>query len=56
MRKLTLQLDELAVESFPTAGIDGEAGTVQANEVPTPPYYTCPPKTRLTDCPCTPVF
>ncbi|HEU0302871.1 MAG TPA: hypothetical protein VFR37_25645 [Longimicrobium sp.] len=57
MNKLTLRIDELAVESFPTAEIDREDGTVHGQEmVPTPPYYTCPPKTRLTDCPCTPVF
>ena len=57
MKKLALHLDELAVESFPTAERITETGTVQGNEAaPTPPYLTCPPKTRLTDCPCTPVF
>jgi hypothetical protein len=55
MNKLRLQVEELAVESFPTSDAEGLLGTVQAHDMaPTPPYYTCPPKTRLTICPCTP--
>jgi hypothetical protein len=57
MRKLSLQVEDLAVESFQTGDADVLAGTVEAREmVPTPPYFTCPPKTRPTDCPCTPMF
>lgn len=55
MKKLALHLNDLAVESFPTAELEVDEGTVHGNEAaPTPPYYTCPPKTRLTICPCTP--
>ena len=56
MKKVKLQVQELAVESFPTSQADGEPGTVQANEmVPTPPYKTCP-GTRMTyECLCTPM-
>ena len=58
MRKLTLDLDTIAVESFATA-VSPEAapGTVHAREVmrtftcaQTTPYC----KTQLTYCPCTP--
>ncbi len=56
MKKLALQLDQLAVESFPTSDVDGVMGTVHGQGIPTPPYYTCKPclLTRPTDCPCTP--
>jgi hypothetical protein len=54
MKKLKLQVHELAVESFPLSGVEGELGTVHGQEVPTPPYKTCF-ATRMTyDCPCTP--
>ena len=56
MKKLRLHPEDLAVESFPTAQPEEATGTVQAEMAPTPPYLTCPAKTRLTDCPCTPVF
>lgn len=56
MKKLSLQVDQLAVESFPTGDVETMLGTVQARELaPTPPYAGCV-KTRLTDCPCTPAF
>jgi hypothetical protein len=56
MKKLTLQIQELSVQSFPTSEVEGEIGTVHGQEVPTPPYKTCPVATRLTyDCPCTPI-
>lgn len=41
MRKMKLDLDTLAVESFGTAGNALMAGTVDAYEAPTPPYATC---------------
>jgi hypothetical protein len=54
MKKLTLQIQELAVESFPVNEVDDEIGTVDGQMVPTPPYKTCV-ATRMTyDCPCTP--
>lgn len=40
MKKLKLDLEALAVDSFTIAGANGE-GTVQGNEVPTVPYATC---------------
>ncbi|HEX6367869.1 MAG TPA: hypothetical protein VF006_02975 [Longimicrobium sp.] len=56
MKKLKLQVHELAVESFPTREIEGETGTVDGQMAPTPPYKTCPAATRMTyDCPCTPM-
>lgn len=56
MKKLKLQPEEVTVESFPTAPVDGEVGTVEGQEAPTPPYKTCPLATRMTyDCPCTPM-
>ena len=57
MKKLTLQIQELTVESFPVSAVEGEIGTVEGQEVkPTPPYATCPLLTRMTyDCPCTPM-
>jgi hypothetical protein len=58
MRKLRLRLDELTVESFPTARASARTGTVLGNELPTywvsgcytgpdygptcEPVYTCP--------------
>jgi len=41
MKKLTLDVDSLTVDSFPITGAVREAGTVQGMEVPTPPYATC---------------
>jgi hypothetical protein len=41
MKKLMLDVDSLAVDSFPIEERIAEAGTVQALEAPTPPYYTC---------------
>ena len=41
MKKVKLELDALAVESFPTAALETGEGTVQAFDAPTPPYYTC---------------
>jgi hypothetical protein len=41
MKKLRLDVETLAVESFATAAREDEAGTVQAYEAPTPPYRTC---------------
>jgi len=41
MKKLTLDVDSLAVDSFPITGAAKEAGTVQGMAVPTPPYATC---------------
>jgi hypothetical protein len=40
MKKLKLDLEALAVDSFRIAGARGE-GTVEAHEVPTYPYKTC---------------
>lgn len=57
MKKMKLQIQELAVESFPISEVEGQPGTVQGQEMaPTPPYKTCPAPTRMTyDCPCTPM-
>ena len=54
MRKLKLEMDELAVESFPTAAGGADApGTVEGLQfVRTQPRELC--KTILTYCPCTP--
>lgn len=41
MRKMKLDLDTLAVESFGTATDALVDGTVNAYEAPTPPYKTC---------------
>lgn len=41
MRKMKLNLDALAVESFRMADHAGEGGTVQAYDAPTPPYDSC---------------
>jgi hypothetical protein len=58
MKKLKLQVHELAVESFPISELEGQVGTVHGEEMaPTPPYNTCPLATRMTyDCPCTPMI
>lgn len=51
MRKLTLDLETLAVDSFATAPAAGAPGGVEAHEmIDTSPYA----KTILTYCPCTP--
>lgn len=56
MKKLTLQVQELTVESFPISQTEEEIGTVHGQEAPTPPYKTCY-ATRMTyDCPCTPAI
>lgn len=41
MKKMKLDLDTLAVESFRMADEFAVAGTVEAYEAPTPPYATC---------------
>ena len=41
MQKMRLNLDGLAVESFPTDVATGMEGTVDAYLVPTPPYASC---------------
>jgi hypothetical protein len=41
MKKLMLDVDSLAVDSFPVTEAIEEAGTVQGMEAPTPPYATC---------------
>jgi hypothetical protein len=41
MKKLQLDVETLAVESFSTAAASKETGTVRAHEVPTYPYRTC---------------
>jgi hypothetical protein len=56
MKKLKLQMEDLAVESFPTSKVEGRMGTVQGQEmVPTPPYLSCQLWSKPTDCPCTPI-
>jgi hypothetical protein len=53
MKKLTLQVEELAVESFATEKTADALGTVEAHGAPaTYPRNLC--KTILTACPCTP--
>jgi hypothetical protein len=47
MKKMKLQVQELAVESFPISEVEGEVGTVHGEELK---------PTRMTfDCPCTPI-
>lgn len=41
MKKLRLDVETLAVDSFATARGAGRDGTVQGHEAPTYPYYTC---------------
>lgn len=56
MKKLKLQMEDLAVESFPTSKVEGRTGTVHGEElVPTPPYVSCQLWSKPTDCPCTPI-
>ncbi|HET7232649.1 MAG TPA: hypothetical protein VFJ16_21745 [Longimicrobium sp.] len=51
MRKLKLDLETIAVDSFATAEVEATAGSIEAQEmVDTSPYA----KTILTYCPCTP--
>ncbi|HYW12645.1 MAG TPA: hypothetical protein VE871_11840 [Longimicrobium sp.] len=56
MKKLKLTVEALAVESFPTGEAEGWTGTVEGQEVPTPPHLTCGLLTKPTHCPCTPRF
>jgi hypothetical protein len=57
MKKLKLAAESLTVESFPTADIEEQMGTVEGAELaPTPPYFTCPLGTKPTNCPCTPRY
>lgn len=58
MKKLRLEMDELAVESFPTAAPEEAGGTVEAREMNPSVYPYCthgtyPCKTSLSMCPCT---
>ena len=57
MRKLRLELDALAVESFDTAAVEQTRGTVDANEVVTCAFDSCTPYPSLhnTRCGCTPL-
>jgi hypothetical protein len=48
VNKLKLDLDELAVESFDTCGVDREKGTVLGEE-----QCTCPGVTCANTCPAT---
>lgn len=41
MKKVKLELDTLAVESFAIAAPAQDDGTVQGYDVPTPPYASC---------------
>jgi hypothetical protein len=41
MRKMKLDLETLAVESFGTAGDASVGGTVNAYDAPTPPFASC---------------
>ena len=58
MRKLVLDLDTIAVDSFATAATSAQfPGSVHGREIPR--TYTCEQttpycKTLLTYCPCTP--
>ncbi|HEU0013630.1 MAG TPA: pinensin family lanthipeptide [Longimicrobium sp.] len=47
MKKLTLDLDDLRVESFATDADPAERGTVHGNSLPTRPLCSryCPPST-----------
>ena len=58
MKKFKLEMDELAVESFPTAAVEKAEGTVEAREMNPSVYPYCthdayPCKTSLSICPCT---
>lgn len=55
MKKLTLAVDALTVESFSIGREDEQTGTVQGRELaPTYPSPGCPFGTKPTNCPCTP--
>lgn len=57
MKKLKLQVEVLAVESFPTTNIEGQMGTVhgEALAITVPPQATCQ-WSRTTECSyCTPL-
>lgn len=41
MKKLKLDVETLAVDSFPTAAAAKETGTVQGYDAPTYPYPSC---------------
>ncbi len=41
MKKLKLDVEALAVDSFSTHAAPMDAGTVKAYDAPTPPYRTC---------------
>jgi hypothetical protein len=58
MKKLTLSLEELAVESFATGSARAGTGTVEGLEAATQDLacYTQRCKTILTQCPCTPML
>ena len=58
MKKLKLEMDALAVESFPTATLEEAEGTVEAREMNPSVYPYCthgtyPCRTALSICPCT---
>lgn len=56
MKKLTLQVETLAVESFQTGGTADGLGTVQGHFAVTCAYDSCTPYPSLHDtrCGCTP--
>jgi hypothetical protein len=58
MRKLRLELERLAVETFDTAAAEEAAGTVQAHDAVTCAFESCTPYPSLhnTRCGCTPAF
>lgn len=57
MKKLTLQVEELAVESFATGRADERLGTVEGHEmIDTLDKLGGPLRTKPTDCPCTPMY
>ena len=58
MKKLRLDLDSVAVETFPTEAPKGEEGTVVARDANPSIYPYCthgtyPCRTSLSLCPCT---
>jgi hypothetical protein len=56
VKKLTLQAEELLVESFETGSADERLGTIQGHEEPDPYDKLRPLLTKPTQCPCTPAF
>lgn len=58
MRKLTLNVDTLAVESFQTGAAGDTPGTVEGHFAVTCAHDSCTPYPSLhnTRCGCTPVF